>query len=202
MQRLNINLNNEDITKFLLSTRFLFQNLNRVQFFDLKGDLVGDTNILDLDQTVFEKDDQILEESIDGQKFQTNKKIDNYNFKDSNKSDREIIKNYQGKPFVFDNIEKNNFFINTLSDLRIDDTRVGFIKITEEANDILVAVKERKNFILRTVFAVGLVILIFSLFLNKYILKPIKFLVYFTESIKNKSKLNIDIDKLFIRQDE
>ena len=61
MQRLNINLNNEDITKFLLSTRFLFQNLNRVQFFDLKGDLVGDTNILDLDQTVFEKDDQILE---------------------------------------------------------------------------------------------------------------------------------------------
>ena len=75
MQRLNINLNNEDITKFLLSTRFLFQNLNRVQFFDLKGDLVGDTNILDLDQTVFEKDDQILEESIDGQKFQTNKKL-------------------------------------------------------------------------------------------------------------------------------
>ena len=202
LQRLNINLNNEDITKFLLSTRFLFQNLNRVQFFDLKGDLVGDTNILDLDQTVFEKDDQILEESIDGQKFQTNKKIDNYNFKDSNQSDREIIKNYQDKPFVFDNIEKNNFLINTLSDLRIDDTRVGFIKITEEANDILVAVKERKNFILRTVFAVGLVILIFSLFLNKYILKPIKFLVYFTESIKNKSKLSVDIDKLFIRQDE
>ena len=119
---------------------------------------------MDLDQTVFEKDDQILEESIDGQKFQTNKKNDNYNFKDSNKSDREIIRNYQGKPFVFDNIQKNNFFINTLSDLRIDDTRVGFIKITEEANDILVAVKERKNFILRTVFAVGLVILIFSLF--------------------------------------
>ena len=79
---------------------------------------------------------------------------------------------------------------------------LDYIKITEEANDILVAVKERKNFILRTVFAVGLVILIFSLFLNKYILKPIKFLVYFTESIKNKSKLNIDIDKLFIRQDE
>ena len=75
LQRLNINLNNEDITKFLLSTRFLFQNLNRVQFFDLKGNLVGDTNILDLDRTVFEKDDQILEESIDGQKFQTNKKM-------------------------------------------------------------------------------------------------------------------------------
>ena len=43
--------------------------------------------------------------------------------------------------------------------------------VTEEANDILFAVEERKNFILRTVFAVALVILIFSLFLNKYILK-------------------------------
>ena len=78
LERLNINFNKEELNKFLLSTRFLFQNLDRVQFFDLKGDLVGDTNILDLDQTVFEKDDQILEESIDGQKFQTNKKIDNY----------------------------------------------------------------------------------------------------------------------------
>ena len=38
-------------------------------------------------------------------------------------------------------------------------------------------VKERQNFILRTVLAVALVILIFSLFLNKYILKPIGFLV-------------------------
>ena len=44
-----------------------------------------------------------------------------------------------------------------------------------EANDILIAVKERKNFIIRTVLAVALVILIFSLFLNKYILKPIGF---------------------------
>ena len=39
--------------------------------------------------------------------------------------------------------------------------------------------------------AIALVILIFSLFLNKYILKPIKFLVNFTESIKNKSDENI-----------
>ena len=67
--------------------------------------------------------------------------------------------------------------------------------VTEEANDILNAVKERKNFIIRTVLAVALVILIFSLFLNKYILKPIGFLVLFTEAIKkNQIKpLNIKI---------
>ena len=34
--RLKIKLNNEDIRKFLFSTRFLFQNLDRVIFFDNK----------------------------------------------------------------------------------------------------------------------------------------------------------------------
>ena len=55
--------------------------------------------------------------------------------------------------------------------------KAGYIIVTEEANDILFAVKERKNFIIRTVLAVALVILIFSLFLNTYILKPIKFVI-------------------------
>ena len=74
--------------------------------------------------------------------------------------------------------------------------------VTNEANDILIAVSERKNFIIRTVLAIALVILIFSLFLNKYILKPIGFLVSFTEAIKNKSDQNIDIQKFFVREDE
>ena len=60
--------------------------------------------------------------------------------------------------------------------------------VSEEANDILNAVKERKAFIIRTVLAVALVILIFSLFLNKYILKPIGLLVSFSEAIIKKIK--------------
>ena len=74
--------------------------------------------------------------------------------------------------------------------------------VTEQANDILIAVEERKNFIIRTVLAVALVILIFSLFLNKYILKPIKFLVLFTESIKAKADKPTNIGKFFVRGDE
>jgi two-component system sensor histidine kinase ChvG len=66
----------------------------------------------------------------------------------------------------------------------------------------LFAVEERKNFVIRTVLAVALVILIFSLFLNKYILKPIKFLVLFTESIKAKADKPVNVDKFFIRGDE
>ena len=66
LQRLNINFNSQDIKTFLLSTRFLFQSLDRVQFYNMKGDIIGDTNILDLEQNVFEKSDIIIEETIDG----------------------------------------------------------------------------------------------------------------------------------------
>ena len=66
----------------------------------------------------------------------------------------------------------------------------------------MLAVEERKNFIIRTFIAIALVILIFSLFLNRYILKPIGFLVLFTEAIKNKSEKPINVEKFFIREDE
>ena len=74
--------------------------------------------------------------------------------------------------------------------------------VSEQANEILIAVQERKNFILRTVIAIALVIFIFSVFLNKYILKPIGFLVRYTESIKEKSEKPIELDKFFVREDE
>jgi len=50
--------------------------------------------------------------------------------------------------------------------------------------------------------AVVIVILIFSLFLNKYILKPIGLLVKFSDGIKKKSSQTIDINKVFVRDDE
>ena len=74
--------------------------------------------------------------------------------------------------------------------------------VSEQANDIINAVKERKDFIIRTVFAVALVILIFSMFLNKYILKPIGLLVKYSDSIKKKSSESINIKKVFVRDDE
>ena len=55
IERLGVEFNKEGIKQFLLSTRFLFQGLDRVQFLSEKGDLIGDTNILDLDTSVFEK---------------------------------------------------------------------------------------------------------------------------------------------------
>ena len=59
IERLKINFNSNSIKNFLLSTRFLFQNLERVQFYNtLDGDLIADTNVLDLDQSVFTKSEK------------------------------------------------------------------------------------------------------------------------------------------------
>ena len=53
LNRLNVKFNNQSIQKFLLSTRFLFQGLDRVQFFDHDIKLIGDTDILDLNPRAF-----------------------------------------------------------------------------------------------------------------------------------------------------
>tara|TARA_B100001057_G_C22821904_1_gene939761 strand:- start:621 stop:2138 length:1518 start_codon:yes stop_codon:yes gene_type:complete len=201
IERLNIKYDNEGIKKFLLSTRFLFQGLDRVQFYSVNGELLGDTNILDLDSSVFKRSDEIIQNRInENEKFKERKvKVEDAN----NNSIFNILKNdYKNEPLIMEKKINNSFFVSTLSELNIKDKNVGFIMVTNEADDILVAVKERKNFIIRTVLAIALVILIFSLFLNKYILKPIGFLVSFTEAIKNKSDQNINIDKFFVREDE
>jgi two-component system sensor histidine kinase ChvG len=49
---------------------------------------------------------------------------------------------------------------------------------------------------------VGIVILIFSFVLNRYFLKPIKNLVSYTNTIKNKSPKTTNIDTLKLRNDE
>ncbi len=200
IERLGIEFNKEGIKQFLLSTRFLFQGLDRVQFFSHEGDLIGDTNILDLDTSVFEKSDEVIEEGVE--KKQTQTKIFSEEGLEEG-SIKNIIKNkYRDQPITIENEINNSFFVSTISSLKLKNSLTGYIVVTNEANDILIAVSERKNFILRTVMAIALVILIFSLFLNKYILKPIGFLVSFTEAIKNKSDQNIDIQKFFVREDE
>ena len=55
LTRLNVKFVEEDIRGFLFSTRFLFQNLDRVIFFDNELNLVGDTDTLDLDPRAFSK---------------------------------------------------------------------------------------------------------------------------------------------------
>ena len=202
LQRLKINFNAKDIKTFLLSTRFLFQSLDRVQFYSMNGDLIGDTNILDLDQNVFTRSEVIIEETIDGKIKEKSNAKQLIKEQNTNLIKETLLNKYQNEPITISENIQNNFFVSTLSRIQIDKKDVGYIVVSEEANDILNAVEERKAFIIRTVLAVALVILIFSLFLNKYILKPIGLLVTFSEAIKKKSNKNIDIKNFFVREDE
>ena len=65
---------------------------------------------------------------------------------------------------------------------------IGYLAISENANDIKSAIDERKTFILRTAIFIIIVIFIFSFVLNRYFLKPIKNLVAYTKIIKEKNK--------------
>ena len=64
LKRLDVKFVEEDIRRFLFSTRFLFQNLDRVIFFDNKLNLIGDTDTLDLDPRSFSQRLDIVELEI------------------------------------------------------------------------------------------------------------------------------------------
>ena len=209
LKRLDIKFVEEDIRKFLFSTRFLFQNLDRVIFFDNNLNLVGDTDTLDLDPRAFSSRLDIVElEILNEKKTKEIAEKKNINIGNDNAvSLNDILYNYSssknfGTHFTFTQDEFNKFKLTTIKNVMRKDQNIGYLAITENANDIKAAIDERKTFIIRTAIAVGLVILIFSFVLNRYFLKPIKNLVSYTETIKNKDPKTTSIKSLKSRNDE
>ena len=205
--RLNIKFEEEDIRRFLFSTRFLFQNLDRVILFDNQLNLVGDTDTLDLDPRSFSNRLDIVQSEISNK--DTNKKIiDTKNIKkEKTLSLKDILANYSlsknyGKAFTFTNEGNDKFLLTTVKNIMLDGSNIGYLAISESANDIRSAINERKTFILRTAIFIGIVIFVFSFVLNRYFLKPIKNLVTYTKMIKEKSKKQTNINELKSRNDE
>ena len=206
IQRLKINFTEDDVRRFLLSTRFLFQNLDRVILFDNEFYLLGDTDTLDLDPRSFTKKLEIieLEKISEGEK---NKKKEKKKIRKKNISISDVLFSYKnsrdfGKPFTFIQESYDQFLLTTIKNINIEGENVGFLAITENANDIRAAINERKSFVIRTAFAVAIVILIFSIVLNRFFLKPIKILVNYTKSVKEKSNKKTNIDFFKKRSDE
>ena len=209
LTRLNVKFIEEDIRAFLFSTRFLFQNLDRVIFFDNELNLVGDTDTLDLDPRSFSKRLDTVELEILTEK-KTKEITEKKNIDIGNEnavSLNDILFNYAGSkkfgiPFTFTQEEFNKFKLTTIKNVMQNGQNIGYLAITENANDIKAAIDERKTFIIRTAIAVGIVILIFSFVLNRYFLKPIKNLVSYTNTIKNKDPKTTNIESLKLRNDE
>ena len=205
--RLNIKFEEEDVRRFLFSTRFLFQNLDRVILFDNQLNLVGDTDTLDLDPRSFSNRLDIVQLEILNEK--TSKKIietKNIN-KEKTVSIKDILTNYSssknyGKAFTFTQEGYDKFLLTTVKSVSLDGNNIGYLAISENANDVRAAINERKTFILRTAIFIGIVIFIFSFVLNRYFLKPLKNLVAYTKIIKEKSRKNTNISELKSRNDE
>ncbi len=207
--RLDIKFDADDIRKFLFSTRFIFQNLDRVIFFDNDLNIVGDTDTLDLDPRSFStRLDEIEFESLNENENDKNDKNDNVNLTENkNLSFKDILNEYlnsdtYGNFYTFIQEDLNQFKLITIKNVIKDNLNIGYIAITENANDIKIATDERKAFVVRTAIAVGFVILIFSFVLSKYFIKPIQNLVSYTKVIKDKSQTKTNIESLKSRNDE
>ena len=140
IKRLKIEFNKDDIRKFLFSTRFLFQNLDRVILLDEKFNIIADTDTLDLDPRSFSQRIDIIEFD--------NLSEDNKNRKKDKKKEskkilslKDITINYStsqdfGKPFTFTQEFYDQFVLNTIKNIIIDDKNVGFLVVSENANEI------------------------------------------------------------------
>ena len=208
IKRLKINFTQKEATAFLLSTRFLFQNLDRVQLYNINSELVADTDTLDLDLTSFSPSLGVTETLIDEYKLEVQASKKNNDLLKVDLQEVENIKKYLNKNNIqefltFHEIINNNFYVITVNNVVIENQIKGYITVSELANDILIAVDERRNFILRTVFAVAVAIFIFSIFLDRFILGPIRKLVSYTKAIKAQDeKKENKIEDFLKRKDE
>jgi two-component system sensor histidine kinase ChvG len=89
---------------------------------------------------------------------------------------KKVLKDYlnsdnYGNSYTFVQEDLNQFKLITIKNVIKDNLNIGYIAITENANDIKIATDERKAFVLRTAIAVGFVILIFSFVLSKIFYK-------------------------------
>ena len=209
LSRLNVKFDADDIRKFLFSTRFIFQNLDRVIFFDNNLNLIGDTDTLDLDPRSFStRLDEIEFETLSGETNNQNIEDKNINLNQEKLvSLKDVLKDYSnsiksGKSYTFIEENFNQFKLTTIKNVERDGSNVGYLAITEIANDIKTATNERKAFVIRTAVFVGFVILIFSFVLSRYFIKPIQNLVQYTKHIKEKNETQSNIENLKNRNDE
>ena len=197
LDKSKVKFNEKGINEFLFSkkSRFpYFEKLDRVIFFDIKLNWIGDTRSIPSSTLLIEE----LSEQSNDNNFNNQENKIKTNF------DEDLKKYYlTGSRKSFTNFKKINdqFFVFSVKNVNYQDEK-GYILINENADNIITQIAERENFIIRTALVVLLVILIFSYVLNRYFLKPIKNLVAYTKIIKDKSKEKTDIENVKKRNDE
>ena len=173
-------INNKDYsTSNNLYSLYLASEAFKEGSFLMNADIIFDSSVLALmqktdDSCVAVDTSQYIEESMkvtvtEESISSISKKITET--KDLNKektvSLKDILTNYSwsknyGKAFTFTQEGYDKFLLTTVKNITLEGNNIGYLAISENANDIRAAINERKTFILRTAIFVGIVIFVFS----------------------------------------
>ena len=186
-----INIDKESLKIFLTEYKYLFDEIDQIRFVDKNNNILFDSIFLDIDQNVFLKTSPI-------DQIRLNDKEENLKIGENNDIKKDLVndpffKKYTQKfkeenSFSVFELLKKNFIVHTFFNLSLENKYPLFIIVSEVSNEIMLAVEERKNFVLRSVIVVAIVISIFSLFLNAYIIKPIRLLNIFANDTSPEKK--------------
>jgi two-component system sensor histidine kinase ChvG len=188
----------------LANYKYLLPNINQIRIYDSKKQIIADVHSLDINAKPFYKVPEVQEKKLTTDNIPDTSDLTT---QQEEKLLNKIISdnlNILGsdKVLTFSKKIKENFIVISLSSLVLNNENKGFIVITEDSNDIQNAVIERKNFVIRTALSVAAIILIFSIFLNANIIKPIRILGRYTSSASSDHPDNKIINRINLRPDE
>ncbi len=206
MELQNIPYEKDNLRRFLIRYKSLLPNINQIRIYNLNKDIIIDTHSLDLNNNPFFTVPPVREKKIDETDDET---LESSSLKNSKQEQviggltRKYLEEASFKHVTTYTRKINgNFTVFTLAGLSFNNKEKGYIVISEEANDIEIAVQERRYFVIRTAISVAIIILIFSLYLSFNILRPIRALGRFTSSASEDNPDTKMINKINLRADE
>ena len=124
IQRLNISFIQEEIRKFLISTKFLFQTIDRVIIYDKAFNSISDTDALDLDPRSFSRNFEIFETDIsnsdsDISTEQSKDLKDKSSFLKNKLNEYLISENFEN-PFTFTHEINDQFLLVSVKNILVD----------------------------------------------------------------------------------
>ena len=199
-----IKLDAKNLENYLYRSNFILDEVDQIRFFNINKEIIADSSVIDINKRSLFTTERIETLGINETLNQNqNETIKNNVTKNALIFLKDINSKLNQKFYISSEFKNNNLIIHTSSVINFAKDNV-IITISEISNEISIAVQERKNFVLRSVLIAAIVIMIFSLFLNNYIIKPIRSLNFFAKQIsydnpKSISKLGIEFSK---RDDE
>ena len=189
-QKIKLDANN--LENYLYRSNFILDEVDQIRFFNINKQILVDSSAIDINKRSLFITERIETLGINETLNQDQNEIKKNNItKSVSPFLKDINSKLNQKFYISSENKNNNLIIHTSSIINSEKDNV-IITISEISNEISIAVQERKNFVLRSVLIAAIVIMIFSLFLNNYIIKPIRSLNFFAKQISfdNPNSIN------------